>query len=100
VDFKAFTKTKIVIFAAILVLIQNKAYAIKGIPLDIHYKISTSSMDIVPLLIMGTIFLVVLAVYYKVSKVGKYETFSLHCNICGSLTRGLKCVVCEGRKKI
>ncbi|MBM3903859.1 MAG: hypothetical protein FJ357_01760 [Thaumarchaeota archaeon] len=64
---------------------------------DVHYKIGASP-DLVPFLIMGSIFMVVLFAYYKSSKVGKYEKFSLHCTRCGRLTRGLKCVICEARK--
>jgi len=49
------------------------------------------------LLAMGS--LVVLGLYIRSSRLGKYETFSMKCKHCGKNTRGLKCVMCEARKQ-
>ena len=64
---------------------------------DVHYKIGAPP-DLAPFLVMGSIFLILLFAYYKSSKIGKYEKFSLHCTRCGRFTHGLKCVMCEARK--
>jgi len=84
---------------ASLVLIQNKAFAVASDSIyNIHYKVSANNVNMVPIVIMASILLVVLMAYYKISKVEKYDTFSLKCKKCGSFTRGLKCVVCQSRK--
>jgi hypothetical protein len=84
---------------SVLVLIQNKAFALASDSIyNIHYKVHANNVNITPIVIMATILLVVLLAYYKISKVGKYEAFSLKCKKCGSFTRGLKCVVCQGKK--
>jgi hypothetical protein len=85
-----------IIFALGLVFFAPLQVFAKSI-YDVQYKIGAPP-DLVPFLMMGSIFLVVLFAYYKSSKVGKYEKFSLHCTRCGRFTRGLKCVMCETRK--
>lgn len=40
-----------------------------------------------------------LGLYYKFTKVGRYETFSLKCKKCGQQTNGLKCPYCETKKQ-
>jgi hypothetical protein len=92
-------KAWLAFLAAALVLIQNKAFAVAAdSAYNIHYKVTANNINMVPIVIMASILLVVLVAYYKVSKVEKYDTFSLKCKKCGSFTRGLKCVVCQSRK--
>lgn len=94
-NFKAY----LVLLSATLVLIQNEAFAVASDAVsNIHYKVYANNINMTPIVIMASILLVVLVAYYKVSKVGKYDTFSLKCKKCGSFTRGLKCVVCQSRK--
>lgn len=90
-------KTKLAILAATF-LIQSKAFAATDSLYDIQYKINTNSVSVIQTVALATVFLIALFAYYKLSNVGKYETFSLKCKKCGSITRGLKCVVCQGRK--
>lgn len=91
-------KAKIIAALGIALFTPLEAFAIKTQSVhDVNYKINVSG-DIVPFLIMGGIFLLVLFGYYKASHVGKYEKFSLHCKKCGNLTRGLKCAICASRK--
>ncbi len=40
-----------------------------------------------------------LGLFVKLNRLGKFETFSITCKTCGSCTRGLKCIICEGRKQ-
>lgn len=90
--------SKIIAFLGCVLFVPLDAFAIKAQSIhDIHYKVG-STADLGPLVVMGAIFMVILYGYYKASHVGKYEKFSLHCKKCGSLTRGLKCVICEARK--
>jgi hypothetical protein len=92
-------KAWLAFLAAALVLIPNKAFAVAADAIyNIHYKVTASNINMTPIVIMASILLVVLLAYYKVSKVEKYEIFSLKCKKCGSFTRGLKCVVCQSRK--
>jgi hypothetical protein len=92
-------KAWLAFLAASLVLIQNKAFAVAADSVyNIHYKVSANNINMAPIVIMASILLVVLVAYYRISKVEKYETFSLKCKKCGSFTRGLKCVVCQSRK--
>lgn len=92
------SKAKIIAALSAISFAPLNAFAIKMQSIhDVNYTINVSG-DVVPFLIMGGIFMLVLFGYYKASHVGKYEKFSLHCKKCGSLTRGLKCVVCESRK--
>jgi hypothetical protein len=92
-------KACLAFLVAALVLIQNEAFAVASDAVyNIHYKVYANNINITPIVIMASILLVVLIAYYKVSKVEKYETFSLKCKKCGSFTRGLKCVVCQSRK--
>lgn len=91
-------KAKIIAGLGVLSFAPLQAFAVKTQSIhDINYKVNVSG-DIVPFLVMGGIFMLVLFGYYKASHVGKYEKFSLHCKKCGHLTRGLKCAICESRK--
>jgi len=78
-------------------LTTPKIFAMTQSVHDVNYEIN-SHPDLVPFLIMGAIFSIVLYAYYKTSHVTKYEKFSLHCTRCGRFTRGLKCVICDSRK--
>ena len=49
-------------------------------------------------ILLGMASLVGLGIFMKLNRLGKYETFSIRCKQCGSLTRGLKCVQCKARK--
>lgn len=92
------SSTRIIVVLSCILFIPIESFASTTKSLhDIHYKINPY-VDIVPFLILGGIFMVTLYAYYKSSRVGKYEKFSLHCTKCGSFTRGLKCVICEARK--
>gem|GEM_PF-4550254 len=92
-------KACLAFLVAALVLIQNEAFAVASDAVyNIHYKVYANNINMTPIVIMASILLVVLMAYYKVSKVEKYDTFSLKCKKCGSFTRGLKCVVCQSRK--
>ncbi|MBI5698397.1 MAG: hypothetical protein HZC29_07965 [Thaumarchaeota archaeon] len=91
-------KSKIIAFLVCVLFVPLDAFAVKIQSIhDINYKVGPTA-DLGPLVVMGAIFMVILYGYYKASHVGKYEKFSLHCKKCGSLTRGLKCVICEARK--
>lgn len=92
-------KSAIIFALGLAFIVPLQAFAATKSIHDIHYKIGAPP-DLAPILIMGTIFLVVLVAYYKSSRVGKYERFSLHCTRCGRFTRGLKCVICEARKSV
>lgn len=50
-------------------------------------------------ILLGTISTIGLGVYYKITKVGKTETFQLNCTSCGRRTNGLKCPYCEAEKQ-
>lgn len=91
-------KTNLAVLFASLALIQNKAFAMPDSVYDIQYKIHANNVNMAPIIIMAAVLLCVLLAYYKVSNVGKYETFSVRCKKCGSITRGLKCVVCQRKK--
>jgi hypothetical protein len=98
--FLNFAKSKVLICVLALSLIQNKAFAVAANSIsDIHYKVYANNINLTPIVIMAAILLVVLVAYYKISRVGKYECFSLKCKKCGSFTRGLKCVVCQSQQK-
>jgi len=93
------TKTVFISVLGLAVFAPIQLFAATKSLHDIHYKIGASP-DLAPFLVMGSIFMVVLFAYYKSSRVGKYEKFSLHCARCGRFTRGLKCVMCETRKNV
>jgi fatty acid desaturase len=93
------TKSTIIFVLGLVFFVPLQAFAVTKSVHDVHYKIGAPP-DLVPFLIIGTIFVVVLFAYYKSSHVGKYEKFSLHCTKCGRFTRGLKCVICEARKSV
>jgi len=61
----------------------------------VQYKIHGSSSDTMSFLVASVIFLISLLAYYKVSNIGKYDTFSIKCQKCGRKTQGLKCMMCE-----
>ena len=63
----------------------------------IQYKIISNQSDTVTFLVASVIVLASVVTYYKVSNVGRYDTFSVKCKKCGQKTRGLKCITC-GRK--
>lgn len=92
-------KTVIISALSLALFVPVQSFALTKSLHDVHYKIATQS-DLAPFVIMGSIFMVVLFAYYKSSRVGKYEKFSLHCSRCGRFTRGLKCVICEARKNV
>jgi len=58
----------------------------------------TSNANIMPFLLIGVLLLLSLFVYYKLTKITKFDTFSFHCAKCGRLTNGLKCGYCQIKK--
>ena len=50
-------------------------------------------------IILGMFSLVGLGIFIKYNRLGKHETFSIHCKTCKRNTRGLKCPYCETEKQ-
>ena len=60
---------------------------------------NTNSSKSMNFIILGMFSLVGLALLIQYKKLGKYETFSIKCNICKRNTSGLKCPTCESKKQ-
>ncbi len=59
----------------------------------------TDSSIPMSLVLVGITAFAGIGLYYKFSKVGLYETFSLKCKLCRKSTNGLKCPECEAGKE-
>ena len=68
--------------------------------IDCHYgNVSVDNAQPMNFILLGMASLIVLGLFMKFNRLGKYESFSIHCEHCGQLTRGLKCVRCQARKQ-
>jgi len=78
------------------VMPQNDAVCEINCNYHVVSQVFPSPSNFVILAILSTIGL---AVYYKVTTIQKYQTFSLRCKRCGRSTQGLKCPLCEAKEQ-
>jgi len=99
-------KIAIALFILVLTLTPSTAFGWKSI--SSHYSedcdvgceigsrmISSDNSKSMGFIMLGIASVIGLGIYYKITTIGKYETFSLRCKHCGGFTRGLKCIFCE-----
>jgi len=62
-------------------------------------KQGLSSSEPTNFIFLAIVSVIGLGIYYKFTRTGKYDTFSVHCKNCGCFTNGLKCVKCKTLKE-
>lgn len=46
-------------------------------------------------ILLGIFSVIGLGIFYKISRTGKFDVFTIHCDECGRKTNGLKCPYCQ-----
>ncbi len=99
---------KVILAFVLMGIIFSPGTAFGGKSLTSHYELDcdiicnnsgTDSSIPMSLVLVGITAFAGIGLYYKFSKVGLYETFSLKCKLCRKSTNGLKCPECEAGKK-
>ena len=86
-----------------MILIPGTAFGWKSISYEKQYcsiECSTSIQGIdhaapMNFILLGFFSVIGLGIFYKISKTGKFDVFTLNCDECGRKTNGLKCPYCQ-----